>query len=74
MGNLCILNLVVSRSLSSKIINKNGVGALIAVISYFDSNPEPLNCESVVAEKTATSRDGFYFVPLNKDDVPLGAK
>ncbi len=48
--------------------------ALIAVISYFDSNPEPLNCESVVAEKTSTSRDGFYFVPLNKDDVPLGAQ
>ena len=60
--------------LSSKIINKNGVGALIAVISYFDSNPEPLNCESVVAENTATSRDGFYFVPLNKDDVPLGTQ
>ena len=47
---------------------------MIAVISYFDSNPEPLNCESVVAEKTATSRDGFYFVPLNRDDVPLGAQ
>ena len=47
---------------------------MIAVISYFDSNPEPLNCESVVAENTATSRDGFYFVPLNKDDVPLGAQ
>jgi exodeoxyribonuclease V alpha subunit len=47
---------------------------LIAVISYFDSNPEPLNCESVVAENTATSRDGFYFVPLNKDDVPLGTQ
>ena len=60
--------------LSSKIINKNGVGALIAVISYFDSKPEPLNCESVVAENTATSRDGFYFVPLNKDDVPLGTQ
>ena len=60
--------------LSSKIINKSGVGALIAVISYFDGNPEPLNCESVVAENTATSRDGFYFVPLNKDDVPLGTQ
>jgi exodeoxyribonuclease V alpha subunit len=47
---------------------------LIAVISYFDSNPEPLNCEGVVAENTATSRDGFYFVPLNKDDIPLGAQ
>jgi len=47
---------------------------LIAVISYFDSNLEPLNCESVVAENTATSRDGFYFVPLNKDDVPLGTQ
>ncbi len=47
---------------------------MIAVISYFDSNPEPLNCESVVAEKTVTSRDGFYFVPLNKDDMPLGAQ
>ena len=47
---------------------------MIAVISYFDSNPEPLNCESVVAENTATSRDGFYFVPLNKDDVPLGTQ
>ena len=47
---------------------------MIAVISYFDSNPEPLNCESVVAEKTATSRHGFYFVPLNKDDMPLGAQ
>jgi exodeoxyribonuclease V alpha subunit len=47
---------------------------LIAVISYFDGNPEPLNCESVVAENTATSRDGFYFVPLNKDDVPLGTQ
>ena len=47
---------------------------MIAVISYFDSNPEPLNCGSVVAEKTATSRDGFYFVPLNKDDVPFGAQ
>ncbi len=47
---------------------------MIAVISYFDSNPEPLNCESVVAEKTAISRDGFYFVPLNKDDVPLGTQ
>ena len=47
---------------------------MIAVISYFDSNPEPLNCESVVAEKTVTSRDGFYFVPLNKDDVPLGTQ
>ena len=47
---------------------------MIAVISYFDSNPEPLNCESVVAENTATSRDGFYFVPLNKDDMPLGAQ
>ncbi len=58
----------------NKIINKNGAGALIAVISYFDSNPEPLNCESVVAENTATSRDGFYFVPLNKDDVPLGTQ
>ena len=47
---------------------------MIAVISYFDSNPEPLNCESVVAENTATSRDGFYFVPLNNDDVPLGTQ
>ena len=47
---------------------------MIAVISYFDSNPVPLNCESVVAENTATSRDGFYFVPLNKDDVPLGTQ
>ena len=47
---------------------------MIAVISYFDSNPEPLNCEGVVAENTATSRDGFYFVPLNKDDIPLGAQ
>ena len=47
---------------------------MIAVISYFDNNPEPLNCESVVAENTATSRDGFYFVPLNKDDVPLGTQ
>ena len=47
---------------------------MIAVISYFDSNPEPLNCGSVVAEKTTTSRDGFYFVPLNKDDVPFGAQ
>ena len=47
---------------------------MIAVISYFDSNPEPLNCESVVAENIATSRDGFYFVPLNKDDVPLGTQ
>ena len=47
---------------------------MIAVISYFDSNPEPFNCESVVAEKTATSRDGFYFVPLNKDEVPLGSQ
>ena len=47
---------------------------MIAVISYFDSNPEPLNCESVVAENTATSRNGFYFVPLNKDDVPLGTQ
>ena len=47
---------------------------MIAVISYFDSNPEPLNCESVVAENTATSRDGFYFVPLNKDNVPLGTQ
>ena len=47
---------------------------MIAVISYFDSNPEPLNCKSVVAENTATSRDGFYFVPLNKDDVPLGTQ
>ena len=47
---------------------------MIAVISYFDGNLEPLNCESVVAENTATSRDGFYFVPLNKDDVPLGTQ
>ena len=47
---------------------------MIAVISYFGSNPEPLNCESVVAENTETSRDGFYFVPLNKDDVPLGTQ
>ena len=47
---------------------------MIAVISYFDSNPEPLNCDSVVAENTSTSRDGFYFVPLNKDDVPLGTQ
>ena len=47
---------------------------MIAVISYFGSNPEPLNCDSVVAENTATSRNGFYFVPLNKDDVPLGAQ
>ena len=47
---------------------------MIAVISYFDSNPEPLNCESVVAENTATSRDGFYFLPLNKDDMPLGTQ
>ena len=47
---------------------------MIAVISYFDSNPEPLNCETVVAENTGTSRDGFYFVPLNKDDVPLGTQ
>ncbi len=47
---------------------------MIAVISYFDGNPDPLNCESVVAENTATSRDGFYFVPLNKDDVPLGTQ
>ena len=47
---------------------------MIAVISYFDSNPEPLNCDSVVAENTATSRDGFYFVPLNKDEVPLGSQ
>ncbi len=47
---------------------------MIAVISYFNGNREPLNCESVVAENTATSRDGFYFVPLNKDDVPLGTQ
>ena len=47
---------------------------MIAVISYFDSNPEPLNCESVVAENTATSRDGFYFIPLNRDEVPLGTQ
>ena len=50
------------------------MGELIAIVSYFDSNPEPLNCESVVAENTATSRDGFYFVPLNKDDMPLGTQ
>ena len=47
---------------------------MIAVISYFESNPEPLNCESVVAENISTSRDGFYFVPLNKDDMPLGTQ
>jgi len=47
---------------------------LIAVISYFESNPEPLNCESIVAENISTSRDGYYFVPLNKDDMPLGAQ
>ena len=41
---------------------------------YFDSNLEPLNCESVVAENTRISRNGFYFVPLNKDDMPLGAQ
>ena len=50
------------------------MGELIAIVSYFDSNPELLNCESVVAENTATSRDGFYFVPLNKDDMPLGTQ
>ncbi len=27
-----------------------------------------------MAENTATSREGFYFVPLNKDDVPLGTQ
>jgi hypothetical protein len=47
---------------------------LIAIISYFDGSPEPLNCEKAVAENTAASRDGFYFVPLNKDDIPLGAQ
>ncbi|MFL2797640.1 MAG: helix-hairpin-helix domain-containing protein [Paracoccaceae bacterium] len=47
---------------------------MIAIVSYFDSNPEPLNCESVVAENTAASRHGYYFVPLNKDDMPLGAQ
>ena len=74
MGNLCIVNLSGKPLLVEKKINKNGVGVLIAIISYFDSNPMPLNCESVVAENTATSRDGFYFVPLNKDDIPLGAQ
>ncbi len=47
---------------------------MIAIVSYFDSNPEPLNCESVVAENTAASRNGYHFVPLNKDAMPLGAQ
>ncbi len=47
---------------------------MIAIISYFNGIPEPLNCSVVVAENTAVSRDGFYFVPLNKDDVPLGTQ
>ena len=46
---------------------------MIAIISYFNGIPEPLNCGEVVAQKnTVVSRDGFYFIPLNRDEVPLG--
>jgi len=47
---------------------------LIAIISYFNGIPEPLNCGEVVAENIAVSRDGFYFIPLNRDEVPLGTQ
>ena len=47
---------------------------MIAIISYFNSSPEALNCGEAVVENISASRDGFYFVPLNKDDVPLGTQ
>ena len=47
---------------------------MIAIISFFDGSLEALNCEGAVVENIPASRDGFYFVPLNKDDVPLGTQ
>ena len=55
-------------------LNKNGVGSLIAIISYFDGSPEPINAKDVVSDNFAFGRDGFYFFPLNKDGAPLGAQ
>ena len=47
---------------------------MIAIISYFNSSQELLNCGGVVAENISVSRDGFYFIPLNRDEVPLGTQ
>ncbi len=47
---------------------------MIGIISYFNGNPELLNCGGVVAENIAVSREGFYFIPLNRDEVPLGTQ
>ncbi|MFL2801081.1 MAG: AAA family ATPase [Paracoccaceae bacterium] len=55
-------------------LNKDGVGFLIAIISYFDGSPEPINTKEVVSDNFAFGRDGFYFFPLNKDRAPLGAQ
>ena len=55
-------------------IGENGASGLIAIISYFNGSPELLNCGGVVAENIAVSRDGFYFIPLNRDEVPLGTQ
>ncbi len=47
---------------------------MIAIISYFNSSQELLNCGGFVAENISVSRDGFYFIPLNRDEVPLGTQ
>ena len=47
---------------------------MIAIISYFNGSQELLNCGGVVAENISVSRDGFYFIPLNRDEVPLGTQ
>ena len=55
-------------------IGENGASGLIAIMSYFNGSTELLNCGGVVAENIAVSRDGFYFIPLNRDEVPLGTQ
>jgi len=47
---------------------------LIAIISYFDGSPEPVNTKEVVSDNFSFSRNGFYFFPLNKDGAPLGSQ
>ena len=47
---------------------------MIAIISYFDGSPEPVNTKEVVSDNFSFSRNGFYFFPLNKDGAPLGSQ
>ena len=47
---------------------------MIAIISYFDDDLEVINFDNRLSDKVSMSRYGYYFVPLNKDDIPLGSQ